>query len=176
MSLTGVGIQTRPRGGITMTTNSVGKSQVYYSIFGFQLASVTVRHAGVHIHICNMGSLVSTPCDCMFVKCGRKQAETSVIKGRTYLEVLSQKQTNFSKFICLTYFYSRYHVEDLLRKFADKQEDTATTYVQGQHWEVTTRPSFCQNFNRCATSLFMLLCISESFIKKLDLVKYLVLI
>lgn len=55
LSLTGVGIQTRPWGRITMTTNSVGKAQVYYSIFGFQLAPVTMRLAGVHIRICTNG-------------------------------------------------------------------------------------------------------------------------
>ena len=49
MSLTGVDIQTHPQGGITMTTSSVGKAQVYYSIFGFQLASLTVSLAGVYI-------------------------------------------------------------------------------------------------------------------------------
>lgn len=53
MSLTGVGIQACPRGEITMTTSSVGKAWVYYSIFGFQLASMTASFAGVHIHICS---------------------------------------------------------------------------------------------------------------------------
>lgn len=81
-SLTGAGIQTRPQGGITMTTSSVGKAQVYYSIFGFQLASVTARLAGVHIHIRTDGNLVSNFCDYVFVECGRKQAENHVIKGK----------------------------------------------------------------------------------------------
>lgn len=49
MSLTGVGIHTHPQGGITMTTSSVGKAQVYYSIFGFQLALLRVSLAGVYI-------------------------------------------------------------------------------------------------------------------------------
>lgn len=51
MSLDGVYIQTFPHGGITMTTSTVGKTQVYFSKFGFQLASVTVRLAWVHIRI-----------------------------------------------------------------------------------------------------------------------------
>lgn len=55
MSVTSVGIQTHPQGGITMTTSSGGKAKVYYSIFGFQLASVDVRLAEVYIHICTNG-------------------------------------------------------------------------------------------------------------------------
>lgn len=43
MSLTRFSIKICPRGGITMTTSGVGEAQVYYSIFGFQLASVAVR-------------------------------------------------------------------------------------------------------------------------------------
>ena len=55
ISLTGAGIQTHPWGGITMTTSSVGKAQVYYSIFGYQLASVAARLAGVHICLSTNG-------------------------------------------------------------------------------------------------------------------------
>lgn len=51
MSLAGVCIQTCPYGGITMTTSSVGKTQVYFSKFGFQLASATAMLAGVRIRI-----------------------------------------------------------------------------------------------------------------------------
>lgn len=58
MSLTAVDSRIRPRGRITMTTTSVGKAQVYYSTFRFQLASVTVRLAGVHIRIVPLGNLV----------------------------------------------------------------------------------------------------------------------
>lgn len=46
MSLSGVGVQTRPRGRITITTSWVGKAQVYYSILGPQLASAPARLAG----------------------------------------------------------------------------------------------------------------------------------
>lgn len=55
MSATSVGIQTHPQGGITMTTSSGGKREVYYSIFGFQLASAAVRLAEVDVHICTNG-------------------------------------------------------------------------------------------------------------------------
>lgn len=75
MSLTGVGIQTRPRGGITMTTSSVGKAQVYYSIFGFQLASVTARLAGVsHSRTYRRAIESPSPRDCKSVECAGKQA------------------------------------------------------------------------------------------------------
>lgn len=46
MSLSVVGVQTRPRGGITITTSWVGKAQVYYSILGPQLASAPASLAG----------------------------------------------------------------------------------------------------------------------------------
>lgn len=46
MSLSSVGIQTHPRGGITIVTSWVGKAQVYYSILGLQLAPALVRLAG----------------------------------------------------------------------------------------------------------------------------------
>lgn len=80
----------------------------------------------------------------MFVECGRKQAETHVIKGRTYKEVLTQKQTSFSRFICLDLQYgsnSKYPEEDLLREFVDKQEDMTTSYGQGRRWRTPALPS-----------------------------------
>lgn len=71
-SATGVGIQTHPWGGITMTTSSVGKAKVYYSIFGFQLASVTVRLARVRIHIHTNGQF-GPQSMWLYVECRRKQ-------------------------------------------------------------------------------------------------------
>lgn len=76
MSLSGVGIQTRPRGRITIMTSWVGKAQVYYSILGPQLASAPARLAGFFIPVL----------EGLFSECGRKRGEKHVIKGRKHMQ------------------------------------------------------------------------------------------
>lgn len=76
MSLSGVGVQTHPRGGITIMTSWVGKAQVYYSILGLQLASAPAR----------LASLFTPVLEVVFVECGRTQAEKHVIKGKKHME------------------------------------------------------------------------------------------
>lgn len=51
MSLSSVGVQTHPRGGITIMTSWVGKAQVYNSILGLQLASAPAQLAGFFIPV-----------------------------------------------------------------------------------------------------------------------------
>lgn len=105
MSLTGAGIQTCPPRRYNNGRPVVWAKRVYYSIFGFQLALVTVRLAGVHICIRTNGQFTLHFLWLYVCWVREKQADTSVIKGRTCLEVVSQKQTSFSKFICLTYCF-----------------------------------------------------------------------
>lgn len=75
-----------------MTTSKVRKKPVYHSIFGYQLASVTMRPALVRIHIqCAIYTLIPV-IDCLL------NAETGTNKGGAYLEE-SRKETNLSKFM-----------------------------------------------------------------------------
>lgn len=102
MSVTCVGIQTHPQGGITMTTSSGGKAKVYYSIFGFQLASVAVRLAEVYIHICTNGQF-SIQCLQLYVCWMWEETSRSPVwsNGENIYWIVSQRQTSLSKFVCL---------------------------------------------------------------------------
>lgn len=97
-----VGIQTHPQGGITMTTSSGGKARVYYSIFGFQLASAAARLAEVYTHIRTNGQF-SIQCVWLYVCLMWEETRRSPIwsNGENVYWIVSQRQTSLP-FVCLT--------------------------------------------------------------------------
>lgn len=97
MSLSGVGVPTRPRGRITITTSWVGKAQVYYSILGLQLASATetARLAGFFSSCFRKGYVCR-----MWEGTGRKTCDQ---RWKTYAEAAGPRQTSCAKLVCLTH-------------------------------------------------------------------------
>lgn len=89
------------------------------------------------------GNLVSTSRDYMFVEFGRKQAESRMIKGRTSLEEVSQKQTSFCSFVRLT--ASTVDILQPAEKMCRQTGKTWKLHVDRQQWEVNASPSVTEN-------------------------------
>lgn len=92
----GVGVQSRPRGGMTVMTNSVSKARVYFFHIWIpiSLGDCEAHWRPPQSRLCPMGNLA---CRSLWLCICWMWEETSRCDQRekTYVEVVSQKQTSF---------------------------------------------------------------------------------
>ena len=94
--LTGVGVQSRPRGGITVMTNSVSKKRVYFFHIWIpiSLGDCEAHWRPSQSRLCPMGNLARRSL-WLYIWWMREETSRCDQRDRTYVEVVSQKQTSF---------------------------------------------------------------------------------